>query len=528
MEEDSNSLLTNLLEDAEKAKESDVPIEISEATPTTGEDQSQSQSQSQFPLTNETVVQEWTRGEKQPPQCRDMPYAIFFLAQFCSVAIYGTISFSSFAQAVGSAPQGNHDDDDDGNQVLHDLSLSAIATVVTTILFLLLSFVVLTRFGKAFITCSLWTSIAFATLLAAAAFATGAVFVGVLCAINAVIGCCYAIAVKKRIPFAAANLNAGVSAIKVNMGVVLISLCSGLILFVWMILWSTSLVGITGAKQVCTDKDADDNLYYGQKDQCSLDVPHSGWVFPWVFFLFWTQQVVSNVIHTTVAGIVSTWYFVPADANGCFSPAVRDSTKRSLTSSFGSICFGSLLVAIIQLLDFIVQTLRRNGRNGDRQQGGAAALLLCCLDCILRLLQDVMEYFNKWAFIYVGVYGYDYLTAGKNVMSLFTHRGWTVVINDNLVRRALMFMSFTVAVFSAMVSLLFVHFDDKSFAGASFTSNFGIALILSFTMMSIIDSSVSTVIVCFGEAPDELEANHQTHNREMREAWNEVYPMVRF
>jgi len=59
-------------------------------------------------------------------------------------------------------------------------------------------------------------------------------------------------------------------------------------------------------------------------------------------------------------------------------------------------------------------------------------------------------------------------------------------------------------------------------------SIFAIALMLSMTVMSIIDSAVSTVIVCFAEAPDELERNHQTHSREMKEAWHKVYPMIRF
>lgn len=43
------------------------------------------------------------------------------------------------------------------------------------------------------------------------------------------------------------------------------------------------------------------------------------------------------------------------------------------------------------------------------------------------------------------------------------------------------------------------------------------------TVMSIIDSAVTTVIVCFAEAPEVLEMNHSDHSRDMREAWNKVY-----
>ena len=47
------------------------------------------------------------------------------------------------------------------------------------------------------------------------------------------------------------------------------------------------------------------------------------------------------------------------------------------------------------------------------------------------------------------------------------------------------------------------------------------------TMLCVIESSVSTIIVCFAEAPDEFEENHPTHNQAMRDAWSEVY-QIRF
>ncbi len=60
------------------------------------------------------------------------------------------------------------------------------------------------------------------------------------------------------------------------------------------------------------------------------------------------------------------------------------------------------------------------------------------------------------AFIYVGVYGYPYLTAGKKVMTLFKERGWTVVINDNLIRNALGLMNILIAVLCGIVPMVFI------------------------------------------------------------------------
>ena len=37
------------------------------------------------------------------------------------------------------------------------------------------------------------------------------------------------------------------------------------------------------------------------------------------------------------------------------------------------------------------------------------------------------------AFVYVGSYGYSYLEAGKNFITLFKNRGWEAIITDDLI-----------------------------------------------------------------------------------------------
>ena len=102
-------------------------------------------------------------------------------------------------------------------------------------------------------------------------------------------------------------------------------------------------------------------------------------------------------MHAIVAGVVSTWWFVPEEANHCCSKAIMGSTLRATTTSFGSICFGSLLVAIIQTLRAMCESARN-----DNDMDGCAAFLLCIVDCLLGCLEDILEYFNKFAYIYVG------------------------------------------------------------------------------------------------------------------------------
>ena len=56
-------------------------------------------------------------------------------------------------------------------------------------------------------------------------------------------------------------------------------------------------------------------------------------------------QVVKGIMHVTTAGVVGSWWFSPHVRGD----VVLQSIKQSVTTSFGSVCFGSLIVAGVQV-----------------------------------------------------------------------------------------------------------------------------------------------------------------------------------
>lgn len=114
----------------------------------------------------------------------------------------------------------------------------------------------------------------------------------------------------------------------------------------------------------------------------------------WQFLsYYWVQQVLQNTMHVTTAGVIGTWWFVPAEASSFWSPALSDSVCRATTYSFGSICFGSLLVAIVQAL----RALEHYSRDNDDFQ-----FLSCIIQCLLGCIEGILESINRWAY---GTYG---------------------------------------------------------------------------------------------------------------------------
>ena len=134
-------------------------------------------------------------------------------------------------------------------------------------------------------------------------------------------------------------------------------------------------------------------------------------------------------------------------------------------------------------------------------------VLKCIAMCILYYIEGLMEYFNKWAYVYVGLYGYGYIDAGRRVISLFKTRGWQTIIADNLVGRLLGIMSLTIGLLTGVLTLsaafLVEEFEAKEgmqgWMAIGFVVGFFVGLILSGVFLNLILSAVDSIVVCYAE-----------------------------
>ena len=147
------------------------------------------------------------------------------------------------------------------------------------------------------------------------------------------------------------------------------------------------------------------------------------------------------------------------------------------------------------------------------------------------MLYNFILSFNLSHFLNKGIYGYSYCEAGKSVFELFKARGWDAIIADDLVDMALFFVSLAVGLITGGIgALLFEATKDDWFENVTaeayifFIIGFFIGLFLSFILMNTISSAVNAVIVLFAEKPTEFDQNHNELSRQMREAWQQIYP----
>jgi hypothetical protein len=188
---------------------------------------------------------EFTKGEPQPPQCRDAWAAILFYSQFIAIAVVGGVLGVPAVQRQ----MDNVDTNNNAYQSSGELDYSGLIYVTligagSSFVLSAISLFVMAMCPKVLIQISLLFSLVVSIFACVVSFMYGSILGGVFGAIFFLISVCYACAVWRRIPFAAANLNTGLTAVKKNSGVVLFAYTITIVSFFYSMLWMTALVGV--------------------------------------------------------------------------------------------------------------------------------------------------------------------------------------------------------------------------------------------------------------------------------------------
>lgn len=423
-----------------------------------------------------------SKGEPQPKQFNDVFFACLFYAHL------GVMGFFLVGSLGGQENGGGY-----GGIIYLCIACSIFAIGLATV-----SLGFMMKFATGLIQMALVFSIVCSLAMGIIGLMSGQLLMGIMGLVSCAFGVCYAFMVQSRIPFAAANLTTALTAVRANLGTAVVAYIFLGLAMGWTMWWGVVTSGMMNA--------------YG-----------NGIVYLFLVSYYWTHQVLKNIVHVTVAGVVGTWWFAPNEASSFCSQAVGDSLARATTYSFGSICFGSLIVALIQAL----RALNHHLRGNEEFQ-----IVVCVIDCILGCIEAIVEYFNKWAYVYVGLYGYSYLEAGKNVVQLFKNKGWSAIIADNLVDNVLFMVSVGIGLITGLIGLVIAQTDQNIFAnfnvenpgGAGFLAGLLIGVVMSSILLNIVSSAVNTVIVCFAESPREFDAHHPQLSMEMRTAWAQTFP----
>ena len=322
-----------------------------------------------------------------------------------------------------------------------------------------------------------------------------------------------------RIPFSVLMLQTSVDVARNYGHVFLVSVIGGLLALAFGAWYSVTLSAVY--------------VRYGpDSSTCSNDGSCSyGRVIGLIVFItfaaYWISEWLKNTIYSTIAGVYGSWFFCYSDNNWSNLPkgATRGAFRRATTYSFGSISFGSLIVAIINFVRQIVSVAQSQEAG---QGNAAAACAFCILGCLISILQAIAEFINRYAFSHIALYGKAYIPAAKDTWRFMKQRGIDALVNDCLIGPVLSMGSVFVGFACALLAFLYLEFTAPAYnaQGTYFpvilAFSFLIGLQICQVFLTPLGCGVDTFFVASAWDPQVLMERHGQLYQEMVR----VYPRV--
>ncbi|KAI8063901.1 plasma-membrane choline transporter-domain-containing protein [Gongronella butleri] len=305
---------------------------------------------------------------------------------------------------------------------------------------------------------------------------------------------------RSRIPFATVMLESTIGVMKKHPSTIVIGIIALIVQTAFSVWFMLTVIGTY------------QRFYSTSSNNASLNL---AMVFL-VFSFYWTSQVISYVTYVTLAGIYASVYFDSSKSPAC------PSFKRAMTTSFGSICFGSLLIALIEFLRYFISIARASSDNA------CLTFFLCIVECLIGCCQGFLQWFNNYAFSGVAIYGKSYIESAKRTWTLIKDRGIEAMINDNLINNVLFLGALLVAVLTSLLGYLYLLVDQPAY---NQTGNmtpvivlicFIVGLSMFSTVAIVISCGVSTTYVCLAEDPQALQRTQPKLFEMIRQTWPRI------
>ena len=221
-----------------------------------------------------------------------------------------------------------------------------------------------------------------------------------------------------------------------------------------------------------------------------------------LFALLYIDAIISAFSQFVYASSASIWYF--NHDKGTEGHLILTSFKRGFRYHFGSIAFGSLIVAIVRFIMFFFERFKRRMEKsiGKKAPGKCYRCVLCCVECCLKCIAKVLEYINKHAYIMISIKGDCFCTAAWEGFALTVRNLGRFSVLTLLGKLFSNLGTLFIAVASGIIGYLVI--ENYGFIKEEIDSAFLpvfciviVGLIIGLVSMNVFGMSADTLLYCF-------------------------------
>lgn len=236
------------------------------------------------------------------------------------------------------------------------------------------------------------------------------------------------------------------------------------------------------------------------------DHPMLLYLLPFIFLCLWIGEFFQACEEYVVAGAVGEWYFSSSDINPqknskswkwcnfSLCPIFKP-MKNLILYNLGSVALGSLIVGIVK---FIRMMLAFAERQLEGKTNKTAKCLMKTLQCCLYLLEKILKYINRNAYICCAIYGDGFCDGAKRAVNLLiSNMKHTFALN--------MLSSFVIllgklAIVASMMGIGLIWFQSQN-EEVDYTFPYVatalIAWLIAKIFFSVYSMAIDTIFICF-------------------------------
>ncbi|CAA6658653.1 unnamed protein product [Spirodela intermedia] len=285
-------------------------------------------------------------------------------------------------------------------------------------------------------------------------------FWGIAFAVGATLQFLYVMSVLDRLPFTMLVLQKAVKTVWSLPEVMRVPYAFMLIMLSWMTIWSFGVAGVVAS-----------NIGYEGR-----------WWLLVVFSvsLFWTGAVLCNTVHVVVSGMV----FLVLYHGGRGSPSMPPGH---------CICYGSLFTAAIRTLRWEIR--------GIRSKIGKNECLLCCVDFLFHMVETLVRFFNKYAYVQIVVNGKGFNQSARDAWELFQSTGIEALIAYDCSGAVLLMGAILGGLVTGTCAGAWAWIRNEGTVVMVGSTSALMGMILVGLAVVVVESAVTSIYVCFAEDP---------------------------
>lgn len=235
-----------------------------------------------------------------------------------------------------------------------------------------------------------------------------------------------------------------------------------------------------------------------------------------LFAFLWLINFVIALGQCTLAGAFASYYWAMRKPQDIPKYPLFIAFGRAVRYHTGSLAFGSLILASVQMFKVILEYLDRRLK---KAQNSVSKFLQCCLRCCFWCLEKTVKFLNRNAYIMIALYGKNFCESTKDAFYLLMRNILKVAVTDEVTHFVLLLGKILVSgIVGILAFLLFTERLERIVEGPTTLNYYWVpfltlvvgSYLIAHGCFSVYSMCVETIFVCFLE---DLERNEGSPSR---------------